>query len=396
MSSTTYGSATASGADGREAARAALEAARGELDPTAVEFVATFVSPTYDYQRVVDTLREETDGATLIGASSAGEFTEDGATSGSVAVAAVASDDMQFYAGLGTGLSEDVAGAVASATDPLPDTVEGHPHAVGINLHDGLLGRGEEVVMRTYQQRPMTYVGGSAADDRRLEETVVFANDTVATDAVAVGMIASKEPFGTAVGHAHRPVSEGYRVTAAEGSVVHELDGRPAYEVWADAVREHAASDLGVDVADLSPESDRFRELLTRYEFGVQTGDDQYKVRWPGLTPDREGPLQFATEIPEGAELFVMDADPEATFDAQSSVADAAADGNTEYAGGIVFDCICQADILGDRFSDAVASMGEAVSVPLAGMEVYGEVGVDHDDMRMYHNATSSVLLLPA
>jgi Uncharacterized conserved protein len=158
--------------------------------------------------------------------------------------------------------------------------------------------------MRTYQRHPMTYVGGSAADDRRLEETVVFTNDQVATDAVAVGMIASREPFGTAVGHAHLPVAGGYRVTDAEGSVVNELNGRPAYDVWADAVRDHAADDLGVNVDDLSPEDDRLTELLTRYEFGVQTGDDEYKIRWPGLTPTVTARCTSPPRFPRGQSCF--------------------------------------------------------------------------------------------
>lgn len=392
---TRFGSGSAVAETGATAASEAVADATETLDGQTADFAVVFASPEYDYEAVVQTVREETDGATLVGSSSAGEFTEAGPVFESVTVSLVASDDMEFYVGLGEGLGEDLEGAVEDAASTLPDEVEGYPHQMGINLHDGLVGRGEEIAMLAYQNQPMAYAGGSAADDLALEETVVFADDEIATDAVALGMIASKKPFAQSVGHGHDALAGSYEVTAAEGSVVDELDGRPAYEVWKDAVRDEVQEVYGVDVDELTPEDDAFEELLTRYEFGIKTGDDEYKVRWPGLTPETDGPLHFATRIPEGTELFVMDSDKDEQVSAAATVTEAALDDEFQAAGALAFDCVCQAAILGDDFDEAVAAMADVLDVPLAGMETYGEVSMSEGDMRAYHNTTSSLILLP-
>lgn len=391
-----FGSGIADADNARDAARAALDDACPEaVDPNDIGFVSVFASPQYDYRALVDTLRAQTDNATLLGASSSGEFTGAGATSESVVVSTITSDEMEFAAGLGTGLSDDIGTAVAEATHDFPAEFESE-YTVGINLHDGLVGRGDEVTLQAYQAYQMPYVGGSAGDDRQLDQTTVFANDAVETDAVAIGVLGSDTEFGVGAAHGHEKLSAGYRVTDASGSVVDRLDDRPAYEVWKDAVRDHAAEEFGVDVDALSPSDPNFVKLLTVYEFGIETGDGEYKIRWPGLTEDTAGSLSFATAIPEGTELFVMMSSPEKQKHAQITATEDAVDSlGQPPVGGIAFNCICQADILSDEFSDGVAAAGATVDAPLAGMEVYGEVALSAEDMRGYHNATSSVLLLP-
>jgi methyl-accepting chemotaxis protein len=391
---TQFGTGTGVGADGAAAARAAVEQAADGLGDRDPEFAVVFASSVYDYQAVVETVREATGEATLIGASSAGEFTEDGAASESVTVSLIASDEMRFHVGIGEGVTDDIEGAVERAAAEFPKRDDAYPHRVGINLHDGLVGRGEEIAMLAYQAVPMGYAGGSAADDRNLEETVVFADDHTTADAVALAMIESKRPFAQSVDHGHEAVAGGFEVTAADGSVVEELDGRPAYEVWAEAVDEQ----IDIDVGTVTPDDGTFGELLTRFEFGIKTGDDEYKVRWPGLTPTTDGPLHFATKVAEGTELFLMDSDIEAQMTTAGSVTDdAVADGGEQFdpAGALAFDCICQGNILGDRFGDAVDRMAAELGAPLAGMQTYGEIGMKEGDMRAYHNTTSSLLVFP-
>lgn len=381
--------------DAATAAGVAVETATDGVGQTPA-LALVFAAPRYDYETVVETVRAETDEAPLIGCSTAGEFTDDGPTDGSVTVTLVAGDGFEAHVGLGEGLSEDPADAVGSAAADLPPVVDDGRHRVGINLHDGLLGRGEEVAMLGYQERPVPFVGGSAADDLSLSETVVFAGDETATDAVALALLTADRRFGRAVGHGHEPLGDGHTVTAAADSVVESLDGRPAFDVWRETVREHA-TDVDADLATLSPDDDAFGELLTRFEFGIETGDEEYKVRWPGLTRTADGPLRFATRVPEGTELFVVDTDPEAQLSTADHVTAAAVDGDGSFtpAGAVAFDCVCQGLVLGDQFGDAVARMAETLSAPLAGAQTYGEVALDHDDMRAYHNTTTSLLVFP-
>lgn len=390
---TKFASAVSSSADTETAVDACLNEVSGTIEPSNIDFVWVGMSPVHDYQKALDFLQETTGDATIIGASSAGEFTEDGAVSGGMSLAAVSSGSMSFSAGLGTGYGSDPQAAVDSATADLDTSIrETYSHTVGLNFHDGLVGSGDEVTMRGYQALETSFVGGSAGDDRRLEETAVFANGEVSTDGVALGLIGSEQPFQHAVGHGHRRISDGMTVTDSDGGTVATLDGDPAYEKWADVVGDVVEREHALSLSSVDPNDPEWVELLTRFEFGIETADDKYKIRWPGLTTDRDGPLSFATEIPEGTELFVMDAEPSDERDAQRRVIDGL-DG--DLAGMLSFACICQANILGEDFSDAVQAIGDQVGASLAGIEVYGEVGLSRADMRGYHNASLSVLGFP-
>lgn len=391
MTSVGTGAGTAS--DAATAAATAAETAAAGVDGQP-RLAIVFAAPRYDYQTVVETVRAATDEAPLVGCSTAGEFTDAGPTDGSVTVTLVGGDGFEAHVGLGEALSADPEAAVAAAADSLPPVADDGRHRVGINLHDGLVGRGEEVAMLGYQQRPVPYVGGSAADDFAMSETVVFANDEVAADAVALGLLVSDRPFGRGVGHGHEPFGEPLTVTDADGSVVETLDGRPAFEVWRETVRPRAA-EAGVDVDSLSPDDDGFEELLTRFEFGIETGDEEFKIRWPGLTQTTDGPLRFATRIPEGTELFVVDSDVEAQLATARRVTEAATKTAVTPAGAVAFDCVCQGLVLGDEFGTAVNRMAETLSAPVAGVQTYGEVAVAPDDMRAYHNTTTSLLVFP-
>jgi len=381
---------------GEDAASTAAESAVAGLDGDA-DFVVVFCSSTYEYDEVVASIRAQTGDAPLIGASTAGEFTEQQAGEGGIAVTAIASDEMAFYTGIGHGLSEDLHGAVEEAATGIPDGQAEYPHRVGINLHDGLTGRGEEIAMLAYQQFPIAFSGGSSGDDIALEETFVFHNDEVATDSIVLAVLASEKPFALGVEHGHEPVSESLAVTDADGSVVNELDGQPAFAAFADAVANVAKERYGIDPHAVEAGSEAFTELLTRFQFGIKSGGDDYKVRWAGPTPSTEGPMAFATTIPEGTELTVMDSSRDKQIDAaRASAANAReAMADAEMAGALVFDCACQGAILGEQFGDSVDEMVDELDIPLAGFQTYGEICMQEGEMRGYHNTTSSVLVIP-
>jgi small ligand-binding sensory domain FIST len=82
----------------------------------------------------------------------------------------------------------------------------------------------------------VTTVGGGATEDGTIGETFVFCGDTVSSNAVS-GMVLSGE-FDLNVGAslACAPLGRGHRVTAVRDNVLIELDGRPAFKVFAETV----------------------------------------------------------------------------------------------------------------------------------------------------------------
>ncbi|RXK47384.1 FIST signal transduction protein [Halorientalis pallida] len=425
---TQLGTGQHDGKNGYTVAVQAVEEAIDRIESDTVDFCQVFCSTRYDYEDVLDGVHSVVDDETAVfGCSSSGEFTENGVQAGSVVASVVASDEIRFFTSLSTGLEDDPHRCVFEAVNALPrdgnPQLEGYPHRVAINLHDGLSGLSDQVARIANDQFDdnVTLVGGAAGDDLLLEETHVFCGEQFATDAVGLALLASKKPIPVTVNHGHTPISEPMTVTESEGGVVHEIDGEPAFEVWKEAIRESAAENYGIDVDALEDGSDQLSMMLARYEFGIESeprADDPggllgrlksfvertfvstsgYNIRWPGMETTTAGPLSFAVAMPEGTELRVMHSDPD---DQITSVRTAARNAvgqadDGDIAGGFVYDCFCRAAILEDEFDDALAAVENEVEAPFAGFETYGEVCTKSDALTEYHNTTSVVMLLPA
>jgi methyl-accepting chemotaxis protein len=225
-----------------------------------------------------------------------------------------------------------------------------------------------------------------------MKETHLSCGAEARTDAVVITLLFSRKPLGLGVRHGHEPLSRPLRVTQAAGGVVHELEGRPAWDVWLEETREHARQ-RGVDLARMKKEDEG--AFLLRYEAGLATGD-AFKIRAP-LSRDADGSIHFACGIAEGAVLRITQSSPERQIESARQAARQAKErlGDTA-AGALVFDCICRNLILGDHFGDAVRGMSEELGgAPLAGFETYGEIALDAGDMSGFHNTTSVVLAFP-
>jgi methyl-accepting chemotaxis protein len=356
--------------------------------------VVVFASTEQPLGEVVRHLRPTLGGALLLGASTAGEFTERGDAKGATCAFALAGD-YKVFAGMGKNLKAAPAKAVTAALCDLPREVPGYAHRTGILLLDPLAGNGEEVTLLTAFQlgadEPLA--GGAAGDDLHMKATHVSCGSEAASDAMVVAQIFSKQPLGIGVCHGHAPLSEPLRVTRASGNVVQELDGRPAWDVWLERTRAHAQS-RGVDLAKMTRAEEG--AYFLRYEAGVEAGT-AFKIRAP-LSRSDDGAISFACGVPEGTVLRITESEPERQVaSAREAARRARAQlGGARAAGALVFDCICRNLILGAEFSTAVQGMSaELGGAPLAGFETYGEIALDAGDLSGFHNTTSVVLAFP-
>lgn len=399
---TQIGTAIQAGAESRAVGEQVAAAAQAEMDTDRVDFVQVFASPAYEYEELLAGIREVVgEEPTLIGCSSTGEFTEEGAAQESVVIGLVASDSLKFFTSIATGLRDDVEATIRDAARELPVHVEGYPYLAGINLHDGLVGTGEEIALHTQRilGQHVSFAGGSAADDLRMEATHVFCDDQIEEDAVTLALVASEKPVVITAAHGHEPISDPLEVTAADGPDVFELDGRPPLEVWSEAIADHALEHFDIDVTDAYDEDTLFTDLSGRYEFGIDQGDGTYKVRWAGLEPSDEetGHFRFAVNVPEGTIFRVMASDKQSQIDCLRGAAREAVQemGDVSYAGAFVYECACRALILEEEFSRVPETLEAELGTPFVGFETYGELCMERGQMTGYHNATSVIMLLP-
>jgi hypothetical protein len=366
----------------------------GQLGGAEPVLVVVFASTEQPLGEVVRSLAPSFGGAVLLGASTAGEFTEKGDAKGAVCAFALAGD-YRVFAGLGHGLKEAPAQAVKQALGGLPHDVPGYAHRTGILLLDPLAGNGEEVTLLTASQLGVDepLAGGAAGDDLRMKSTVVSCGVEAASNAVVIAQIFSKEALGLGVCHGHTPLSPPLRVTRANGNVVEQIDGRPAWDVWLERTRERAR-ERGIDLSKMTSAEEG--GYLLRYEAGLAAGTE-FKIRAP-LSRNQDGAISFACGIPEGTVFRITESAPESQVASAREAARRARQqlGGRPAKGALVFDCICRNLILGAGFSAAVRGMSEELGgVPLAGFETYGEIALDAGDLSGFHNTTSVVLAFP-
>ena len=368
-----------------------LQEQLGDAKPALVMFFASTAQPL---EEVAPVLTEAFASATVLGSSTAGEFTEKGDAKSSVVAVAVAGEFV-VHGGLGTSLAAGAEDAVKAAIADIPATVEGYAHRTGLLLLDPLAGNGEEATLITaaYLGEDIRLAGGAAGDDLAMKRTTVSIGARVADDAIVAAVIFSKAPLGVGVCHGHRPISEPLEVTKAEGGTVYEVEGRPAWDVWAEHTAA-AAKAVGLDPASLTEE--QIGGFLLRYEAGLASGDE-YKIRAP-LSRNADGSLGMACGIPQGAKIRITESVPERQIEsARTAAKRARAQLGAPAAGAIVFDCICRNLILDERFGQAVAGISEELGgVPLAGFETYGEIALDAGDLSGFHNTTTVVLAFPS
>jgi methyl-accepting chemotaxis protein len=379
-----------------EAAERLIGDVRAQLGKELPRLLALFPSTAQPLGEMVRRIRAAFPEAVLIGASTAGEFTERGDAKKAVSLFALAGA-FHIHAGMGAGLKADPQAALERAVDGLPIALNGYPHRTAILLLDPLAGNGEEatLIASSLLGSDVRLAGGAAGDDLAMHRTHVSCGDRVGTDAAVVALIFSKEPLGVGVCHGHRPMSaRSLRVTRSQGNVVHEIEGRPAWKVWQEETREHARA-AGIDVYAIPPGKEV--SYLLCYEAGLASGAQDYKIRAP-LSRNADDSISFACGIPEGSVFWITESNPERQIESAREAARRARAqmGGRAVAGAIVFDCICRNLILEGDFNRAVRGISDELGgVRLAGFETYGEIALDAGDLSGFHNTTTVVLAFP-
>lgn len=337
----------------------------------------------------------EAAGCDFIGCTTAGEFTEHGKTVGGVSVLLTTLEAGSFEIATATGLKLDPSGAARQLVAGFPDLVtrasrRGWGVSTSVLLVDGLAGTGEQVVnevrdlTRSFQQ----IVGGAAGDDGQFKETSTGSTRQAGPDAAAAVHVFGPAKWGVGVDHGLSPKSAPMKVTRARGNVLYELDGKPALEAY----QAHARA-RGVTLTE-----ENTARYLVGNELGVYFLKQLHHARAAvGVLPD--GALQLVATIQQGAQVCILDGEPDAMVAAAGGAAAQARDalGAAPVAGVLVFDCICRGMILDGRFEDELGAIrAHFPGVPISGFLTYGEIARSGGRLDGWHNSTTVVVAIPA
>jgi hypothetical protein len=351
--------------------------------------IILFASPDYDHPSLLRTLKEGCSPGVMVGASSAGEFTNDTLGVGLVSALAIKDPEASFSLGVGRNLKADPASAARSIVEGFKGASDHtFSHRSALVLTDALAGYADaladELTIATagdYQ-----FFGGGAGDNASFQRTTVFNGTEVLTDAAVALEILTRRPLGVGVSHGWEPASEVLRVTEAEGLRLISLNGLPAVE----AFEEHAASQ-GEKLDRASPIPYFLQNIL-----GIDTGSG-YRLRVP-LAVNNDGSIHCAAEVPVGSLVRIMKSSHESAAEAAERATDAAMEaiGDRRPNAALFFDCVATRLRCGDHFATEVAAVTNKIEdAALVGCNTHGQIARAEGQFEGFHNCTAVVCVFP-
>jgi hypothetical protein len=328
-----------------------------------------FASSKYNPEKTLEGVSSVAGNAVVIGCTTAGEITTDGpAKRNSIAVMAINAPEISFTLGVGEDIksSPRLAGR-AVAQEVLSKAKEALKAFVMIP--DVLAGNGAETVRGVLDVlgEHMLVVGGAAGDDFKFEKTYQFANNKVLSGAVVGLGMSGNFKLGIGVKHGWLPIGIPRKVTRSEGSVLHELDNKPAISIYDDYFGEQAKELRTGTLA----------QLAITYPLGMKVSGSEEMLIRDALSVNETGSITCAAEIPEGADIQLMIGSRE---DAVRVAKEAAVKAIEGLDGGkpkavIIFNCIARNKLFGERSGEEISAIQEAIGkdVPLIGFYTYGE-----------------------
>lgn len=226
------------------------------------------------------------------------------------------------------------------------------------------------------------YIGGGAGSLTLKQRPCVFTAEGVFQDAAVIGFVERRSHLGVRHGwqRHHGPLV----ATRASGNTIYELNWRPAWEVYRDAV----APELDIELT-----RDNFFQAATAYPFGIHKEGREDVVRDPVAVGDA-GELVCVGGVPENAVLNILFGNRSTLVDAAARAGDdlrAAAPAGAE--GALLMDCVSRTLFLKEDFALELATVRDRLQtianpLPMAGALTLGEVSSHGEGFVEFLNKT--------
>lgn len=243
---------------------------------------------------------------------------------------------------------------------------------------DAYADDGEAVIERLFNSFGVgyTYLGGGAGSLSG-ERPSLITNEGITDDTAVVALIEPESSIG--VEHGWTEIGGPFEITAADGRTVETLDGRPAYELYAEVIERET---------EWTVDRERFFEVAKSHPFGISRLNAERIVRDPFEVTDDDGLVCFG-ELPEGEFVHILEGDPDTLISAAGRAHETATDAAASPAALVTFDCISRAQYLDSAFDRELAAIskgGETV-----GALTIGEIANDGKGHLDYYNKTAVV-----
>lgn len=240
--------------------------------------------------------------------------------------------------------------------------------------------------------RQVPIIGGTAADDT-IEGAWSVSDGTVSTaNGLTVSVMFCGTPLHFAYQNGYAPTAHRGVVTRAEGRLIHEIDNRPAIDVYQDwnGGMVPSAQDTTLNIL-----SDATLWPLGRVN-GALGGINSYLLAHPSAShPD--GSIGLFAEVPEGEEVIQMAGDRSALATRAGRVAAFALEAgkitSDDIAGALVIYCGGCRMAVEDRMDEVQTGVRDALGgQPFLGAFTFGEQGPLHGKGNCHGNLMISCI----
>lgn len=372
----------------RTAEKAAESACRLALDKSGAsksDAVIFFASSFYKkhYELITKKIKDMTGAQTVIGASSHGVLTEEQEIERhpAIAVMTLSSDEIHTSSFLIENLQEnnfhagEKAGVFFQASGFSPKTLLLFPDPFSFQSHSFFDG-----FESTAGYVPL--LGGAAGEDGGEGKTYQIENGRTAFDAVTGLALTGNFRVETGLTRSCQPFGDSFRITRAEGNMIYEMDGRPAYDILLESISHFPFENsdqvlervfLGTPLRSF--QTDFSGNFLIRNIMGVNAKKGMLAC----MAPVEEGEfVTFAMRDPDHARSDMKNM----LDDLKNRVEPAAP------AFGFYFNCGARGEALYSSPNADMAMIRQAFpNIPILGFFAYGEIApVDHVNHLHYHS----------
>ncbi len=265
------------------------------------------------------------------------------------------------------------------------------PAAVIVTTYPG----DEELIIRTIGQhigRNVPIIGGTSANNAMRGQWMQFANGSVLTEGISIAALFPSGGIGYAFHSGFEPTGHQGWVTRATKRTLHEIDGRPAaqvYNEWTDGLIAEFLPGGGnlVPIAGFSPLGSPVDNIA---------GIPSFRLSYP-VEALEDGGLQLFAEIPKGSEVVLMTGTADSLASRAGRVAslalEAAPFNAASVHGALVFYCAGCMLAIPDRIPEVVSSIHSALgNTPFLSAFTLGELGCFAEGENRHGNLMIAVL----
>lgn len=232
----------------------------------------------------------------------------------------------------------------------------------------------------------MPIYGGLAGDDLEMSKTIVFTNDHIEEQGIAMLVLdTNKITMQGLATSGWESVGVENTVTKAEGNKVYEINGEPAFTVFS---RYFGFSD------DPASNQDQLITLQINYPFQFIRKEGHTVLRSPLLIDQDESSITLSASVNEG-DKFKFSYSPGFEIIEQTIEEFGKLKKETPEADGIIlFSCKGRHGAFGPLLEKEVTGIFDYWKKPMIGFLSYGEIGDIGNGICEFHNETCSLVIL--